>query len=154
MESKPKVIWITQLSMALETDGSMCIGSNGIQNGQRFYTPIFAFTNSIKELVDEVEKIMWNLGLKTSRTKSPDQWTRNAMFYVRAKGMRNLLPVLKMLEPHLLTHRRKRQAKLMIEFIERRLSRSRHKAPLLEEEIEIIKEVSSLNKKGREIYVK
>jgi len=105
------------------------------------YSPEVGIDNTNLKFVEWIQRRVG--GLKTVHTRQGKTWKTS--FRLLFTGIRRTLPLLRLFEPHLIVKRR--QAQLVISFCESRLNRPLIAKPA-ENEVEIVREVRHLNKRG------
>jgi len=143
VEDGMKKVDLRELVMALETDGCICLISKG---RKRYYCPRIAFVGAEEEVVDFVKLLLEKAQVHVYNKigQSANALGRRDLFHIWAEGNANLEPLLKMLEGKMISSKRNRQVKLLLEWIDlRRDWRHISYSPRCDV---IIKEVSRLNK--------
>lgn len=156
-ELEKKIIWLAGLT---DGEGTIAVFYNREnakwcknESYERLHA-IYTIANTDPSIINEAQKILYEIGV-TSQVfrRTPQKPTHSVGINLNVRKLTHIKIVLERLHPYLIA--KKAQAELTLRFIESRLNRpnfhikrrNQHK-PFTQEEFNLSKEITSLNKKG------
>lgn len=128
---------------AIETEGHITLAWGKRGNGTIQLSPRIGFCNKDKELIDEIQRISYSLGIGTYIYRQS-----NKMYRLVWQGMKRVKKVLDLIIPHLVI--KVDQAKLLKKFVDYRLSLPNMYQKMYGQfEKDLFLQIRKLNGKGR-----
>jgi len=116
------------------------------QSNHRYLRPYITVSNTNIEILDWLRSTIGLGSISKPRRKEPHH---KRVCHYGLYGQTSVLPLLRLLEPHFITERRKKQVNLIIEFCERRRNvLEKGCMPYNWRDVEVFLELRKLNPKG------